>query len=126
MRMKVLLVVLCIIVTSTVRRQTLCNHINLVQCCSRSPITGGKHLQASKFCSEHQYLDTSSSAISSQPTSLTVSIPRHAIHTPSFTSANLGTLPDSDSAELLRGCCKQCNVNHFFDRTAGVAAAVRP
>lgn len=32
---------------------------------------------------------------------------------------NLGTLPDSDSDELL-------NVNYCFDRTAGVAAKVRP
>ena len=37
---------------------------------------------------------------------------------------NSGTLPDSD--ELLKGCRKQSNVNHYFDRTAGVAAMVRP
>ena len=39
---------------------------------------------------------------------------------------NLGALPDSDSDELLKGCRKQSNVNHYFDRTAGVAAMVRP
>jgi len=38
---------------------------------------------------------------------------------------NLGTLPDSDSDELLKGCRKQSNVNHY-DRTAGEAAMVRP
>ena len=30
------------------------NHINLVQCCTRSPITGGKHQSSSKFCESHQ------------------------------------------------------------------------
>ena len=43
-----------------------------------------------------------------------------------FNAVNLGTLPDSDSDELITGCRKQSNVNRFFDRTAGVAAAVRP
>ena len=41
------------------KSKVLCpvNHINLVQCCSRSPIMGGKHQRASKFCGEHQHLD---------------------------------------------------------------------
>ena len=32
------------------------NHINLVQCCSRSPISGGRHQMASKYCTFHQSL----------------------------------------------------------------------
>ena len=100
------------------------NHINLVQCCSRSPITGGRHQSSSRFCSEHQHLakDTTTST----ETPLTVSIPRYLIQNSLLTSVNLGALPDSDSDELLKGCRKQSNVNHYFDRTAGVAAMVRP
>lgn len=38
----------------------------------------------------------------------------------------MGTLPDTDSSELITGCRKQSRIDRFFDRTAGVAAAVRP
>ena len=37
------------------------NHINLVQCCTWSPSTGGRHLTSSKYCSLHQHLDLSAS-----------------------------------------------------------------
>lgn len=38
----------------------------------------------------------------------------------------MGALPDTDSSELITGCRKQSRIDRFFDRTAGVAAAVRP
>ena len=40
------------------KEKTKCpvNHINLVQCCSRSPVTGGRHQSSSKYCSIHQHL----------------------------------------------------------------------
>lgn len=84
------------------------NHINLVQCCSRSPITGSRHQSSSRFCSE-QHLAKHTTTSTETPLS----------HSEFTTSVNLGTLPDSDSDELL-------NVNHCFDRTAGVADMVRP
>ena len=118
------------------------NHINLVQCCVRSPISGGKHQEVSKFCKNHQDLDTSSK-------SLTVSIPIASLtKIPSppasvsvvstgsvlecgnfqlpFSHQQLGDLPDADSDEQLVGCRKPRNVNRYFDRTAGIIAAVRP
>ena len=55
------------------------NHINLVQCCCRSPISGGKHQVASKYCAFHQYLVSSASHCLSleEPLNLTVRIPLH-------------------------------------------------
>jgi len=101
------------------------NHINLVQCCTQSPITGGRHQQSSKFCVDHSHLatahDTATAALS-----LTVRIPRRTIQNPLFNLANMGKLPDTDSSELFTGCRKQSRIDQFFDRTAGVAAAVRP
>ena len=105
---------------SAPKSKMLCpiNHVNIVQCCSRSPVTGGKHQQSSKFCQEHQHLDTESL--------LTVRIPHNLIKSSHLTAVNLGTLPDNDSECLLTGCRKEGRVNKFYDRTAGVAAAVRP
>ena len=104
------------------------NHINLVQCCTRSPITGGRHTSSSKFCSLHQHLDND---ISAEQSGLIVSIPLqlHGVFLTSSTSigdTHVGSLPDADCNELLTGCRKPHKVNKFFDRTAGVAAAVRP
>lgn len=99
------------------------NHINLVQCCTRSPTKGGQHQQASKYCEEHQHLDSPSSS----SLSLKVQIPLHGLrlNTPTDNAPLFGSLPDADSTELLTGCRKVSNVNKFFDRTAGIVAAVR-
>ena len=102
------------------------NHINLVQCCSRSPISGGKHQVASKYCTFHQYLASSASFNSDEPLNLTVRIPLHPQGIRLNTSEAIGSLPDADSEELLTGCRKPGKVTKFFDRTAGVVAAVRP
>jgi hypothetical protein len=48
------------------------NHINLVQCCSQSPISGGKHQVASKYCDFHQYLVSSASHSLDEQLNLTV------------------------------------------------------
>ena len=94
------------------------NHINLVQCCTNSPVLGGKHQAASKFCRVHSDLECQS---------LPVSIPLASLRADSpIQPTQLGSVPDSDSTELLTGCRKGKNVNTFHDRTAGVIAAVRP
>ena len=103
------------------------NHINLVQCCTRSSITGGRHISSSKYCSLHRHL---SSPIDSA-TELQSLIPLR-LHGVVLTSSShdgsqsVGTLPDADSDEVFTGCRKPSKVNKFFDRTAVVVAAVRP
>ena len=39
---------------------------------------------------------------------------------------NKVTLPNNDDSLLLIGCKKACNVDRFYDRTAGLLALVRP
>ena len=106
------------------------NMINLVQCCTKSPLKGGQHQSASKFCETHQNLAPAASCDRDlEPRVLSVHIPlkllgiRHATHDD---SPLFGVLPDNDSSELLIGCRRSTKVNKFFDRTAGVVAAVRP
>ncbi len=93
--------------------------INMVQCCPRSPITGGQHQRASKYCVHHDHLDR---AMGSND----IAIPYSKLHTPNLESSAVGDVPDVDSEDLLVGCKKAKNVKKFFDRTAGVAAMVRP
>ena len=114
------------------KEKTKCpvNHINLVQCCSRSPITGGKHQLSSKYCSIHQHLSlTTMNGDLDDHLTLRVQIPLRLLGIGSGSSQSLsmiGSLPDSDSDDLLVGCRKPKRVNRFYDRTAGVVAAVRP
>ena len=104
------------------------NQINLVQCCTRSPITGERHATSSKFCSLHQHLGSDSSS-ESQSLIVSILLRIHGVSLTSSTSpgdTHVESLPDADSHELLTGCRKPHKVNKFFDRTAGVVAAVRP
>ena len=113
------------------KEKTKCpvNHINLVQCCSRSPVTGGRHQSSSKYCSIHQHLSQASMGVSDDQFTLRVQIPLRLLgigSESSHTLSMIGSLPDSDSDDLLIGCRKSKKVTRFYDRTAGVVAAVRP
>ena len=99
------------------------NGINVRQCCPRSPITGGQHQTASKYCEHHQYLTTGLDDSTSLMVRITLPIPGLVT---SLTPKATGELPDSDSVDLLVGCKKLSNVDKFFDTTAGIAAIVRP
>ena len=92
--------------------------LKVVQCCPESPIMGGKHRKPSTFCVTHENFIDSASALHS-----VIALPDHLAyhrleeHVP---------LPDSDDTTLFVGCKKSQNVNHYYDRTAGVFALVRP
>lgn len=88
--------------------------LNLVQCCSESPIMGGKSQKPSKFCIDHKDDQNRS----------TVSPSQYQY----FTSKASGEipLPDNEDNSLLVGCKKPLKVNRFYDRTAGIMALVRP
>ena len=116
------------------------NHINLVQCCINSPLTGGKHQQASRYCACHQDLDFQSLIVSIPLPFLSPSQHSVTAHVMSsvehisppnclsskFTEDSVGELPDVDCSDQLVGCRKSKNVTKYFDRTAGTLAAVRP
>ena len=113
------------------KEKTKCplNHINLVQCCSRSPVTGGRHQLSSKYCTIHQHLNVATTSVLDDQLTLRVQIPLQLLGIGSGSSQSqsvIGSLPNSDSDDLLVGCRKPKKVNRFYDRTAGVVAAVRP
>ena len=94
---------------------------NIVQCCHNSPVMGGKHVHASKFCSQHQKeLESKSNTDNSVKDLPTTSLAQHQ----GLTNSVIGNLPDNDSPALLAGCKKQ--INRYHNRTAGILAAVRP
>ena len=96
--------------------------INMMQCCPRSPASGGKSKKPSKFCHLHSFLDDESSSTATHDTNLPVPQPSH----PMLDVSNVGTLPDNECTDVLVGCKKARAVNKFYDRTAGILAMVRP
>ena len=101
------------------------NGINVRQCCPRSPITGGKHQTASKYCEHYQHLTTGHDDSCSTSLMVHITLPIPGLVT-SLTPKATGELPDADSNDLLVSCKKSSNVDKFFDTTAGIAAIVRP
>ena len=82
------------------------NQINLVECCTRSPIIGGRRATSSKLCSLHQHLGDSSSESQNLIVSICIPLQLHGVSLTSSTSpgdTHVGSLPDADSHELLTG-----------------------
>ena len=97
--------------------------IYMTQCCPRSPASGGKSQQASKYSHMHSFLnDDSTTADIVHDTNLPVPHPSHPI----LEKSKVGTLPDNDCPDVLVGCKKANAVTKFHDRTAGLLALVRP
>lgn len=94
-------------------------YICMTSLCSRSPMTGGKHLKPSKFCAVHSDLPEQSTSSSSSP-------PAPHAPDPILEKDKVGNLPDNDDESLLIGCRKVKGVTKFYDRTAGILALVRP
>ncbi len=93
---------------------------NYIQCCPNSPVHGGKSSKASRFCSDHLNLAVAQ----------TVSPPSKQVHLPpevvSLEESKVGKLPDNDDDSQIVGCKNKSKVDRFYDRTAGLLAAVRP
>ena len=95
--------------------------IYMTQCCSRSPVSGGKSLQGSKYCHHHSFLESSEdSAVVA-----TTNLPSPHVSNPLLEKSKVGLLPENDSSELLVGC-KKSQLNKFYDKTAGILSLVRP
>ena len=90
--------------------------LNVINCCPESPVMGGKYQLLSKFCHLHM-------PQTKQHASEPITPPEHRYL---LRQRNEVTLPDSDDNSLLTGCKKACNVDRFYDRTAGLFALVRP
>lgn len=95
--------------------------IYMTQCCSRSPVSGGKSLQGSKYCHHHSFLEScEDSAVVA-----TTNLPSPHASNPLLEKSKVGSLPENDSSELLVGC-KKSQLNKFYDKTAGILSLVRP
>ena len=106
-------------------------HICMTTLCCRSPVTGGKHVQASKFCALHvvDNSGTSSSSQGTQSSSTSLQIadaPNPHTPNPILKRDKVGEVPENDDESVLVGCRKEKGVTKFYDRTAGVLALVRP
>ena len=98
--------------------------VSVMQCCPQSPMTGGKHCTASKYCPNHQYLESCNEdgvAVDVSKDPANISVERIVKE-----GKDVGqSLPANDSSAS--GCCKkERNVNRYYNRTAGIAAIVRP
>lgn len=86
----------------------------IVRCCPKSPVTGGLHQKAAKFCPSHMK-DEDAIGLTQLPELAHVK------------QSQIGAaLPDNDSDTLLTGCKQSKNINRFFERTAGMLALIRP
>jgi hypothetical protein len=89
----------------------------IFKCCTNSPLTGGKHQIASKFCSQH--LDCRKMSCPTE-----VDIP------PEFVSdkSEAGLLSEDtlNTSGETQGCKKKKNISLFFETTAGMLALIRP
>ena len=95
-----------------------------MQCCPQSPMTGGKHYTGSKYCPNHQYLE------SGDENGVAVEVSKDPENSSVERIVKEGkdvgqSLPSNDSSAS-EYCKKERNVNRYYNRTAGIAAIVRP
>ena len=85
------------------------NHINFVYIYQSQVVSINNHPNFAVTTVILLQHDTATSTFS-----LTLRISRHTIQNPHFNSANLETLPDIESSELIIGCRKESRINQFF------------
>ena len=96
--------------------------ISVMSVCPNTPELGGNHRQASKYCSAHSNLKEA--PFSSQI--LDLETDPDNIKLCHLNPKEVRTEKDWDCQDVGDGCRKKSNVNHYLDRTAGIAAIVRP
>ena len=90
----------------------------IIICCTNSPLCGGKHQVASKFCGFHQDLDNVNTAKN-------VPLPPEFIGYEKETRLLPEDNPDIVS-DINRGCRKKRDSTLFFETSAGMLALIRP
>jgi len=93
----------------------------MTQCCIRSPASGGRFRNPSKYCEMHLFLEDQAAASTAD-----TNLPTPHSPNPILEKDKVRSLPNNDSTDLLVGCRKSKGVTRFHDRTAGVLAIVRP
>ena len=95
--------------------------LNVIQCCPNTPTLGGRHQQLSRYCSTHMHLESEADE-NHQALPGPVLLLEHDL----LQMDSEPVFPDNDDDSCLVGCKKKQNIDRFYDRTAGILAAVRP
>ena len=97
--------------------------ISVMSVCPNTPKLGGNCHQASKYCCTHSSLEQSTSGCSCPILDLTTDPDNRKLH--HLNEKEVGR-EHLDCQDVGGGCRKKSSVNHYLQRTAGIAAIVRP
>lgn len=98
------------------------NMPRIVAKCGNSPVFGGQHQKASKFCKDHSHNDQDEPA--AKKIIMTLRIPDQIVSTRIVNISS--TLPSNAETSMHTACKSVENVRRYHDKTAGVMAVVRP
>ena len=96
--------------------------VSVMSCCPNTPALGGNKVKGSKYCPSHQNLEDTRGDGS----------PLDLSHDPdnarfkAFSANDIHNETDLQASESDVGCRKPGNISKYYDRTAGIAAIVRP
>ncbi len=96
--------------------------VSIMQCCPQTPLHGGKHAKPSKYCPVHQYLED----VSGDGPRPAVLDDTDNLQLKKIPQSEVGSDLPSNDCTIQDGCKKDCNITRYYDRTAGIAALVRP
>ena len=99
--------------------------ISVMSVCPNTPHLGGNKHKASKYCGTHRDLDNTQ-AVTPSASMLSLESDPDNLKLSHLNPKDIRSDHKLDSQVIGDGCRKKTNVNHYFDRTAGIAAIVRP
>lgn len=100
--------------------------ISVMSVCPNTPQLGGNRHKALKYCNVHQHIDDSSSDSSSTSSILDLESDPDNLKLSHLDAKEVTNDENLESQDLGNGCRKKTNIHHYLDRTAGIAAIVRP
>lgn len=98
------------------------NMPRIVSRCGNSPIFGGQHQKASKFCKQHTHYGEVEPV--PKKIMITLRIPDQIVTTRIVDIS--ATLPSNSDTSMHTACKSIENVKRYHDKTAGIMAVVRP
>ena len=99
--------------------------ISVMSVCPNTPDLGGNKHKASKYCGTHRDLDNTQ-AVTPSASMLSLESDPDNLKLSHLNPKDIRSDHKLDSQVIGDGCRKKTNVYHYFDRTAGIAAIVRP
>lgn len=97
-----------------------------VSACPETPALGGKNQKSSRFCYDHQDLESSDVEPRAKKPHIILTINVVDQKVSSRVSNLTGEIPANDDPSVHVGCKKAENVPRFYNRTAGLMVLVKP